>query len=222
MKNPLSTEAMAKRIAREFPDGSFVNLGIGLPTLASSFVPEGKSVVFQSENGLLGYGPLASPGEEDPELVNAGGQFVTLLPGASIFNQAEAFAMIKGGHIDIGVLGALEVSEEGDLANWFVPDRGVGRIGGAMDVAVGVKKLIIAMRHTTKDGKPKIVNKCTYPLTAKKVVKVVVTDLAVIEVTEDGLLLKEVAPGFTTEDIQAVTEPKLRLSNDLKEIDILY
>ena len=151
MKNPLSTEAMAKRIAREFPDGSFVNLGIGLPTLASSFVPEGKSVVFQSENGLLGYGPLASPGEEDPELVNAGGQFVTLLPGASIFNQAEAFAMIKGGHIDIGVLGALEVSEEGDLANWFVPDRGVGRIGGAMDVAVGVKKLIVAMRHTTKD-----------------------------------------------------------------------
>ena len=222
MKNPLSTEAMAKRIAREFPDGSFVNLGIGLPTLASSFVPEGKSVVFQSENGLLGYGPLASPGEEDPELVNAGGQFVTLLPGASIFNQAEAFAMIKGGHIDIGVLGALEVSEEGDLANWFVPDRGVGRIGGAMDVAVGVKKLIIAMRHTTKDGKPKIVNKCTYPLTAKKVVKVVVTDLAVIEVTEDGMLLKEVAPGFTAEDIQAVTEPKLRLSNDLKEIDTSY
>ena len=218
MKNPLSTEAMAKRIAREFPDGSFVNLGIGLPTLASSFVPEGKSVVFQSENGLLGYGPLASPGEEDPELVNAGGQFVTLLP----FNQAEAFAMIKGGHIDIGVLGALEVSEEGDLANWFVPDRGVGRIGGAMDVAVGVKKLIIAMRHTTKDGKPKIVNKCTYPLTAKKVVKVVVTDLAVIEVTEDGMLLKEVAPGFTAEDIQAVTEPKLRLSNDLKEIDTSY
>ena len=221
MKNPLSAEVMAKRIAREFPDGSFVNLGIGLPTLASSFVPEGRSVVFQSENGLLGYGPLASPGEEDPELVNAGGQFVTLLPGASIFNQAEAFAMIRGGHIDIGVLGALEVSEEGDLASWFVPDRGVGRIGGAMDVAVGVKKLIIAMRHTTKDGKPKIVNKCTYPLTAKKVVKVVVTDLAVMEVTEDGLLLKEVAPGFSTEDIQAVTEPKLRLSNDLKEIDIL-
>jgi len=222
MKNPLSAEVMAKRIAREFPDGSFVNLGIGLPTLASSFVPEGSSVVFQSENGLLGYGPLASPGEEDPELINAGGQFVTLLPGASISNQAEAFAMIRGGHIDIGVLGALEVSEEGDLANWFVPDRGVGRIGGAMDVAVGVKKLIVAMRHTTKDGKPKIVNKCTYPLTAKKVVKMVVTDLAVIEVTEDGLLLKEVAPGFTAEDIQAVTEPKLRLSNDLKEIDILY
>ncbi len=220
MKTPLSKEAIAKRIAMEFPDGSFVNLGIGIPTLASSFIPEGRNVTFQSENGILGYGPLASPGEEDPELVNAGGQFVTLLPGASIFNQADAFTMIGGGHIDIGVMGALEVSEEGDLANWFVPSRGIGRIGGAMDVAVGVKKLMIAMQHTTRDGTAKIVTKCAYPITARKVVKMIFTDLAVIEVNEDGLLLKEVAPGFTAEDIQAVTEPKLNLSATLKEIDI--
>jgi 3-oxoacid CoA-transferase subunit B len=220
MKTPLSKESIAKRIAMEFPDGSYVNLGIGIPTLASSFVPEGRSVTFQSENGILGYGPLASPGEEDPELVNAGGQFVTLLPGASIFNQADAFTMIGGGHIDIGVMGALEVSEEGDLANWFVPSRGIGRIGGAMDVAVGVKKLMIAMQHTTKDGTPKIVNQCGYPITARKVVKMIFTDLAVIEINDDGLLLKEVAPGYTAEDIQAVTEPKLNLSATLKEIDI--
>lgn len=220
MKASLSQEAMARRIAQEFPDGSFVNLGIGLPTLASNFIPEGRTVTFQTENGILGCGPLAPEGQEDPELVNSGGQFVTLLSGASIFNQAEAFVMIRGGHIDIGVLGALEVSEKGDLANWFVPRRGVGRIGGAMDVAIGVKKLIVAMTHTTKDGKPKIVKKCTYPLTAKKVVDMIVTDLAVIEVAEDGLLLKEVAPGFTAEEIQAVTEPKLKLSGVLKEIEV--
>jgi len=220
VKAPLKPEAMAKRIAQEFPDGSFVNLGIGLPTLASSFVPEGRTVLFQSENGILGYGSLAAEGEEDPELVNPSGQFVTLLPSASFFNQAEAFVMIRGGHVDIGVLGALQVSEEGDLANWFIPERGVGRIGGAMDVAVGVKRLIIAMTHTAKDGKPKIVKKCTYPLTARKVVDMIVTDLAVIEVTEGGLLLKEVAPGFTAEEIQAVTEAKLRLSQNLKEIEV--
>ena len=220
MKTPLSPEAIAKRVAKEFSDGSFVNLGIGLPTLASNFVPEGRTVVFHSENGILGYGPIAPKGKEDPELVNAGGQFVTLLPGASIFDQAESFAMIRGRHIGIGVMGALEVSEEGDLANWFVPERGVGRIGGAMDVAIGVEKLIIAMRHTTNDGKPKIMKKCTYPLTGKRVVNMIVTDLAVIEVIESGLLLKEVAPGFTAEEIQMVTEPKLQWSEDLKEIEM--
>ncbi|MFC1915384.1 3-oxoacid CoA-transferase subunit B [Chloroflexota bacterium] len=219
MKAPLSKEITAKRIAQEFPDGSFVNLGIGLPTLASNFVPEGRSVVFQSENGILGYGPLAREGEEDPELVNAGGEFITLLRGAAIVDQSEAFVMIRGGHIDIAVLGALQVSEEGDLANWFVPERGVGRIGGAMDVAVGARKLIVAMTHATKEGEPKIVKQCTYPLTAKKVVNLIVTDLAVIEVTEKGLLLKEVAPGFTAEEIQAVTEPKLILG-EVKEIEV--
>ncbi|MFC2069692.1 3-oxoacid CoA-transferase subunit B [Chloroflexota bacterium] len=211
---------MAKRIAREFPDGSFVNLGIGLPTLASNYVPEGRTVKYQSENGILGYGPLARKGEEDPELVNGGGEFITLLPGAAIVDQSEAFVMIRGGHIDIGVLGALQVSEEGDLANWFVPERGVGRIGGAMDVSVGVKKLIVAMTHTTKEGEAKIVKKCAYPLTAKKVVNLIVTNLAVIEVTEKGLLLKEVAPGFTPEEIQAVTEPKMKLAEDLREIEL--
>ncbi len=220
MKTPLSREAMAKRIAKEFPDGSFVNLGIGLPTLASNFIPEGRTVTLQSENGLLGYGPLAREGEDDPELINAGGEFVTLLPGASVVDQAEAFVMIRRGHLDISVLGALEVSEEGDVANWFVPERGVGRIGGAMDVATGVKKLFIAMTHTTKDGKPKIVKKCTYPLTAIKVVNTIFTDMAVIEVTPRGLLLKEVAPGMTPEEVQAVTEPKLIIAKDIKEIEL--
>jgi len=208
-KIPLSAEAMAKRVAEELPDGSFVNLGIGLPTLVSSFVPEGRTVVFQTENGILGCGPLAPEGKEDPNLVNAGGQFVTLLPYASIFDQVESFAMIRGGHIDISVLGALQVSGDGNLANWFVPERGVGRIGGAMDLVTGVKKVIVITRHTTKDGKPKIVERCTYPLTGKKVVDMIVTDLAVIVVTEDGLVLKEIAPGFTVEEIQAVTDPKL-------------
>ncbi len=219
MKTPLSQEAMAKRIAREFPDGSFVNLGIGMPTMASNYIPQGRTVTFQSENGILGYGPFAPKGEEDPDLVNAGGQFVTLLPGACISNQAEAFDMIRGGHIDISVMGALEVSEEGDLANWFIPQRGVGRIGGAMDVATGVKKLFIAMTHTTKNGEPKILKKCKFPLTAIKVVHTIFTDLAVIEVTPEGLLLKEVAPGYTAEEVQAVTEPRLIVAKDLKEIE---
>lgn len=217
-KIPLSPEAMAKRVAEGLPDGSFVNLGIGLPTLVSSFVPEGRTVIFQTENGILGCGPIALEGKEDPYLVNAGGQFVTLLPYASIFNQAEAFVMIRGGHIDVSVLGALEVSEEGDLANWFVSERGVGRIGGAMDLVTGVKKVIITMKHTTKDGKPKIVKKCSYPLTGKKVVDMIVTNLAVFEITEDGLLLKEIAPGFTVEEIQSLTEPKFKLSEDFKEM----
>lgn len=219
-KTPLSSEAMAKRVAEELPDGSFVNLGIGLPTLVSNFVPEGRTVIFQTENGILGCGPIALEGKEDPYLVNAGGQFVTLLPYASIFNQAESFVMIRGGHIDISVLGALEVSEEGDLANWFVPARGVGRIGGAMDLATGVKKVIITMKHTTKDGKPKIVKKCLYPLTGKKVVDMIVTNLAVFEIREEGLFLKEIAPGFTVEEIQSQTEPKFKLSEDFEEMEV--
>lgn len=220
IKAPLKPEAIARRVAKEFPDGSFVNLGIGLPTLASNFISEGKIVVFQTENGILGCGPVALEGEEDPELVNAGGEFVTLLPGASISNQADAFIMIRGGHIDVAVLGALQVSEDGDLANWFVPERGVGRIGGAMDVAVGAKRLIIAMKHTTKDGRPKIVKKCTYPLTGIKVVDTIFTDLAVIEVVEDGLLLMEIAPGFTVQEVQAVTEPELKLAEDIREMEV--
>lgn len=219
-ESPLNSDAIAKRIAKEFPDGSFVNLGIGLPTLASNFVPEGKTVVFQTENGILGCGPAALEGEEDPELVNAGGEYVTIIPGASISDQAGAFVMIRGGHIDIAVLGALQVSEAGDLANWFIPKRGVGRIGGAMDVAVGAKRLFVAMKHTTKDGRPKIVNKCTYPLTAEKVVKMIFTDMAVIKVVENGLLLTEIAPGFDVKEVQAITEPKLIFNKDIREIDV--
>ncbi len=220
IRAPLRPEAIARRIAKEFTDGSFVNLGIGLPTLVSIFVSEDKTVVFQTENGILGCGPVALEGEEDPELVNAGGEFVTLLPGASIVNQADAFVMIRGGHIDIAVLGALQVSEDGDLANWFVPERGVGRIGGSMDVAVGVKRLFIAMKHTTKDGRPKIMKKCTYPLTGIKVVDTIFSDLAVIKVVEDGLLLTEIAPGFTVQEVQAVTEPELKLAEDIREMEV--
>ncbi len=216
----LTDEQIAKRIAQEFPDNSFVNLGIGLPTLTSNYIPAGRTVIFQSENGLLGYGPRAKPGEEDSQLVNSGGEFVTLLPGAAIVDQAEAFVMLRGGHIAIGVLGALEVSEQGDVANWMVPERGVGRIGGAMDVATGVEKLFIAMSHTTKDGKPKIVKNCSYPITASKVVHTIFTDMAVIEVTPQGLLLKEVAPGLTPVEVQASTEPKLIIAKDLKEIEL--
>jgi 3-oxoacid CoA-transferase subunit B len=216
----LKDEQIAKRIAQEFPDNSFVNLGIGLPTLASNYIPQGRTVIFQSENGLLGFGPLAKAGEEDSQLVNSGGEFVTLLPGAAIVDQAEAFVMLRGGHVAIGVLGALEVSEKGDVANWMVPERGVGRIGGAMDVATGVEKLFIAMTHTTKDGKPKIVKNCSYPLTASKVVHTIFTDMAVIEVTPQGLLLKELAPGMTSEEVQAATEPKLIIAKDIKEIEL--
>lgn len=219
-KTPLGKEAMAKRVAEELPDGSFVNLGFGLPTSASNYVPEGRTVIFQTENGILGCGPSAPEGKEDPYLVNAGGQFVTLLPYASICDQAEAFAMIRGGHIDISVLGSLEVSEEGDLANWFVPERRIGRIGGAMDLVAGVKKVIVVMHHATRDGKPKIVKKCSYPLTGKKVVNTIVTDLAFFEITEEGLILKEIAPGFTVEEIQSLTEPQFKVSEDLKEMEV--
>jgi len=219
-KTPLHPETMAKRVAQELPDGSFVNLGFGLPTSACNYVPEGRTVIFQTENGILGCGPLAPEGREDPYLVNAGGQFVTLLPYASICDQAEAFAMIRGGHIDISVLGALEVSEEGDLANWFVPERRVGRIGGAMDLVSGVKKVIAIMYHATRDGRAKIVKKCSYPLTGKKVVDTIATDLAFFEITEEGLLLKEIAPGFTVEEIQSLTEPQFKVSEDLKEMEV--
>lgn len=169
---------------------------------------------------IVDVGELAPEGREDPHLVNAGGQFVTLLPYASICDQAEAFAMIRGGHIDISVLGALEVSEEGDLANWFVPERRVGRIGGAMDLVAGAKKVIIIMYHATRDGRANIVKKCSYPLTGKKVVDTIVTDLAFFEITEEGLLLNEIAPGFTVEEIQSLTEPQFKVSQDLKEMEV--
>ena len=193
----LDREVIAMRVAHELQDGDIVNLGIGIPTLCSQFIPEGRSVTYHSESGVLGYGPMAESGEEDIDLINAGGQFLAPNPGMSFFNSAEGFAMIRGGHIDVAVLGALQVSERGDLANWMLPQRGIGNVGGAMDLAAGAKRIIVAMEHTDRRDNPKIVRECAFPLTATQCVSMIVTDIAVIEVTSDGLLLTEVAPGWT-------------------------
>jgi 3-oxoacid CoA-transferase subunit B len=211
---------MAIRVAKEFQDGWVINLGIGIPTLASNFIPEGRSVLFHSENGILGYGPVLDDERGDIDLINAGGQFVERLPGIAFFHSADAFAMIRGGHVDLAVLGALQVSEKGDLANWMLPGRGIGNVGGAMDLAVGAKRTIAVMEHVTREGEPKIVRGCTYPLTGKACINLIVTDLAVIEVTAAGLLLKEVAPGCTASDVQAVTGAPLSVSRDLREITL--
>jgi len=220
-KYRLDREAIAMRVARELPDGAVVNLGIGIPTLVSQFVPEGRTIIYQAENGVTGYGPLAEPGEEDMDLINAGGQFLKRMPGMAFFHSADAFAMIRGGHIDVAVLGALQVSEKGDLANWMVPERGIGNIGGAMDLAVGARRIIVAMEHTDRQGRPKIVRECTYPLTARGCVSLIVTDLAVIEVVKgQGLLLREVCPGWTPEEVQALTGAPLRIAPDLTEITL--
>ena len=213
----LSRELIALRVARELREGMVVNLGIGLPTLVSNFVPPDMEILFQAENGILGYGGISET-DFDPDLINAGGQPVTLRPGASFFDSAVSFAMIRGGHVDVAVLGGLEVSEQGDLANWYIPERGGGSIGGAMDLAVGARRLIVAMSHTTRDGRPRIRRHCEYPLTAPRAVDLIVTDLAVIEVHPDGLLLTEVVPGVTPGLVQARTEPPLRLSPQLREI----
>lgn len=220
MKERLDEQTIALRVAKEFKDGSVVNLGYGMPSLAANFIPEDRAVLFQYEIGLVGTGPLAAPGEGDEDLINASAQYLTPAPGMSAFNVAEAFDMIVGGHIDIAVLGAYQVSEKGDLANWRTGTRhGIG-MGGAMDLAVGAKRLIVAMLHTTKDGKYRIVKECDYPLTAKECVDLIVTDLAVIEVTKEGLVLKEVAPGWSADEIQAITEPRLILAEDLKDIEL--
>ena len=219
-KERLDREVIAMRVARELRDGDIVNLGIGIPTLCSQFVPEGRSIIYHSESGVLNYGPMAEPGEEDVDLINAGGQFLAPSPGMSFFNSAEAFAMIRGGHVDVTVLGALQVSEEGDLANWMLPDRGIGNVGGAMDLAAGVDRIIVAMEHTDRNGNAKVVTECTYPLTGKRCVSLIVTDIAVIEVTPDGLVLKEAAPGWTADDVQGETEPGLIVSTDLKEMEL--
>ena len=203
------------RVARELQDGDVVNLGIGIPTLCSQFIPEGRSVVYHSESGVLGYGPMAEPGEEDIDLINAGGQFLAMNPGMAFFNSVEGFAMIRGGHIDVAVLGAMQVSECGDLANWMLPQRGIGNVGGAMDLAVGAKRIIAALEHMDRRGNPKIVRECSFPLTAPGCVSLIVTDIAVMSVESDGLLLTEVAPGWTADDVQAITEPTLTISPDL-------
>ncbi len=221
MKERLDKQTMALRAAREFQDGMIVNLGFGIPTMAANFIPEDKEVIFHAENGCLGFGPSpTSEEEEDFHLVNATGTFATPKPGMCFFDHAESFSMIRGRHIDLCVLGGLQVSEKGDLANWATAAGRPGNIGGAMDLAFGAYRLVVVMTHTTKANEPKILKECTYPLTAPGCVNLIITDIAVIEVTAEGLLLKEKAPGWEVEEIRALTEPSLKVSDDLKYMEL--
>lgn len=217
----LSTSEIAHRVAVDIPDGSYVNLGIGLPTLVANAVPPNREILYHSENGVLGIGPAPLPGEGDPELINAGKQVVTLLPGGCFMHHTDSFAIIRGGHLDVSVMGAFQVSESGDLANWATDDDALPpAVGGAMDLAVGASRVLVMMRHTTRDRRPKLLEHCTYPLTAKGVVSRVYTDLAVIDVTIDGFLVQEMVPGLSRDELAVLTGAQLHFAPDVRTLQV--